>query len=56
MEHNTLIDAMLHTITSECAETRVSLASNPNRLILSRFTGEQLKAIKQYIASFRLNG
>ncbi len=58
MEHNTLIDAMLHTITSERAITRVHLARDihvKDRFILSGFNGKQLEAVKQYIASFRLN-
>ncbi len=86
MNHNELIDTMLHTITVEREIARARLADMvlpralgleviavvrrgrnagahleaaetrlKERFILSDLTGGQLDAVKQYIASFRLN-
>ncbi len=58
MEHNELIDTMLHTITVEREATRERLRYGgkvKDSFTLSGLTGDQLGAVKQFIASFRLN-
>ncbi len=58
MQHNELIDTMLHTITVGRAVTRDRLTNDGKArdpFILSGFNGGQLEVIKQFIASFRLN-
>ncbi len=60
MQHNTLIDTMLHVITVERealppARSIAAGGQGKDRFILSGLTGDQLGAVKQFIASFRLN-
>ncbi len=60
MQHNELLDTMMHTITVERealppARSIAASGQGKDRFILSGLSGGQLEAVKQYIASFRLN-